>query len=70
MFLEYNLNILFIIILIKENKNEKLDSQKVRIDITFILFNEFFDCLNFVKKSIISWSLKIDDFISKNIEKK
>lgn len=40
-------------ILIKTNKSGKLGPQKVKKDIAFILLDEFFNCFNCTKKSIV-----------------
>lgn len=70
MHLGYDLETFFIIVLIKENKSRKLRLQEVGKNIVFILFDQFFNCLNCAKKDVVWWSFKINDFIGEGVRKK
>lgn len=50
---KYDLDMLFIIILIKENKSRKLGPQKVKKNIVFTPLDEFFNYLNYVEKDTV-----------------
>lgn len=52
-FSEYNLDTPFIMVLMKENKSEKLDLQGVGKDITSMPIDEFLNYLNCAKKDAI-----------------
>lgn len=67
---EYDPNIFFTMILIKKIKNGKLGSRKVKEDITFMLLDKFFKYFNCMKKNVVQWLFRINNFISKHKRKK
>lgn len=50
---KYDPDLLFTIVFIEGNKNEKLDSWEVREGIASMLFYEFLNCLNYREKDAV-----------------
>ena len=63
---EYDLDTLFTIVLIEENKSGKLGPPEVGEDIVSMPFDEFLDCLNCAEKDGVWWSFKRNNLVGKS----